>query len=204
MIKIRTGVFETNSSSVHSISVVKMRTKGDWESYLEDGYQKGATDEKKIVFRPKCYGWEFALLSDVSEKASYLASVAYHLISSEIPDGESQTRADDEYKAYLDRFVKQAKKWLDEDNLAYRFVKPKVSKWSSGCEYVEAWVDHGGEAKEFYDYVMSSKENFLGFLFMPNSIVWTGNDNSAVIPCLEESKIRWYDDDDIKIFEKGN
>lgn len=201
MIKIRNGVFETNSSSVHSISVVKMRTKGDWESYLEEDYLKGATDGKKIIFRPKCYGWEFALLEDVNEKASYLASVAYHLISSGVCDGAS---ADEEYKAYLDKFAKQAKKWLDENNLAYRFVKPKVSKWSSGYECVEVSVDHGGEAKEFYDYVMSSKENFLGFLFMPNSIVWTGNDNSAIIPCLEENKIRWYDDDDIKIFEKGN
>lgn len=197
-LSIRNGVFETNSSSVHSISVVKMRTKGDWESYLEEDYLKGATDGKKIVFRPKCYGWEFALLDDVNEKASYLASVAYHLISSEVPDGEN------EYEAYLDRFAKQAKKWLDEDGLAYRFAKPKVSKWSSGYECVETSVDHGGEAREFYDYVMSSKENFLGFLFMPNSIVWTGNDNSAVIPCLEESKIRWFDDDDIRIFEKGN
>lgn len=200
-LSVRNGVFETNSSSVHSISVVKMRTKGDWESYLEEDYRKGMIGGSKIVFRPKCYGWEFALLDDVNEKASYLASVAYHLISSEI---KGQASVDDEYNAYLDRFAKQAKKWLDEDDLAYRFVKPKVSKWSSGCEYVETSVDHGGEAKEFYDYVMSSKENFLGFLLMPNSIVWTGNDNSAVIPCLEESKIRWYDDDDIKIFEKGN
>ena len=136
-LSVRNGVFETNSSSVHSISVVKMRTKGDWESYLEEEYKKGAAGGSKIVFRPKCYGWEFALLDDVNEKASYLASVAYHLISSEVPDGEN------EYEAYLDRFAKQAKKWLDEDNLAYRFAKPKVSKWSSGCEYVEASVGEG-------------------------------------------------------------
>lgn len=56
--KIRRGVFETNSSSTHSICI----TRSD---VLDD-----QTDE--IYFELGEFGWEYDILSTVFEKASYL------------------------------------------------------------------------------------------------------------------------------------
>lgn len=57
MKKIRKGVFETNSSSTHSICIAK---------------NVDLTIPKSIHFQTGDYGWENDTLSSIQEKASYL------------------------------------------------------------------------------------------------------------------------------------
>ena len=58
MRKIRTGIFETNSSSVHCICIAN----------------SGENDFTKNVLRCKTdeFGWEYGMYSDVYGKADYL------------------------------------------------------------------------------------------------------------------------------------
>lgn len=58
MRQVRQNVFETNSSSTHSICVTK-------NNILDN-----KVDE--IYFRLDEFGWEYSILSTVDEKAAYL------------------------------------------------------------------------------------------------------------------------------------
>jgi len=60
MIKIRNSVFETNSSSTHSICIVKRNN--DWEKELP----------KELIFKHEEYGWKECIYRDTQNKANYL------------------------------------------------------------------------------------------------------------------------------------
>lgn len=60
LVKIRKGVFETNSSSMHSICVTK------------NGSVSGLRFPEKVLFKHGEFGWEEGKLTSVEEKASYL------------------------------------------------------------------------------------------------------------------------------------
>lgn len=62
MIQIRTSVFETNSSSIHSICI----SRGP-RGYAEPAYVEVALND---------YGWNFEKLDTVNERASYAYSLA--------------------------------------------------------------------------------------------------------------------------------
>jgi hypothetical protein len=67
MRKIRHGVFETNSSSTHSITVPKDAAINDSLRVSEDGVCEIETGE---------FGWEYARYTDAATKASYCATFA--------------------------------------------------------------------------------------------------------------------------------
>lgn len=60
MIKIRKNVFETNSSSTHSICITKTNNL--------------LAIPEKVVFKLAYFGWEKEIYSDTEHKASYLYS----------------------------------------------------------------------------------------------------------------------------------
>lgn len=68
MIKIRSNVFETNSSSVHSIVITKTPTDPGWF----------------VEFSIGEFGWEFNELSTPEEKASYFYTAACSLLKRDI------------------------------------------------------------------------------------------------------------------------
>ena len=68
MVKIRTGMFETNSSSTHTIIVTESKT------------EPGAI----VDFRIGEFGWEIAKLDTVDEKASYLYTMACELLGRDV------------------------------------------------------------------------------------------------------------------------
>lgn len=63
MRKIRTGIFETNSSSVHCICIAN----------------SGENDFTRTVLRCETdeFGWEYGMYSDVYSKADYLITMIY-------------------------------------------------------------------------------------------------------------------------------
>lgn len=68
MIKIRRGMFETNSSSTHTIIVTDRKTEpGNF-----------------VDFRIGEFGWEFKKLATINEKASYLYTMACECLGRDV------------------------------------------------------------------------------------------------------------------------
>ena len=78
MIKIRRGMFETNSSSTHTIIVTDRKT--------EPG--------NIVDFRIGEFGWEFKKLTTIDEKASYLYTIACECFGGDV------------YQAFYETLVK--------------------------------------------------------------------------------------------------
>ena len=85
-IQIRRGVFETNSSSVHTITITKNPNNLKFP--------------KKLIFDSGDYGWEHACLNTPEEKASYL----WETIKCILPDEENKNLV--EYNKALDSITK--------------------------------------------------------------------------------------------------
>lgn len=68
MINIRRGIFETNSSSTHSICITR-----DNDFVIPE----------KVEFRIGCFGWECDYLYTLEEKASYLYTAMSELFGQE-------------------------------------------------------------------------------------------------------------------------
>ena len=67
MIKIRKGVFETNSSSMHSVAIV-----GANKMLVNRLYEN---ENEKIVVNPREYGWNGNNLTSPIEKLSYITTM---------------------------------------------------------------------------------------------------------------------------------
>ena len=166
---IRNGVFETNSSSAHSLAYkntvlrdYRCQTKGI--PYFSDKrfhLTKKPYDYRLYSFMPLYfdeYGWEFDVLSTPASKLSYLMSSVY------------------QYKTWgvikEDPFFKQVMQWLDE--LCVRVDLPEEYGDSST---VDAYVDHqswGVVDKSMFQ----TREDLLTYLFNDDIVVHTENDNS--------------------------
>lgn len=204
MIKIRKGVFETNSSSVHAISVMPMDfadsySKYEFGDYVNDPDRGYPAD--KLIFKPIDFGWEFALLDRPSEKAAYFAALAAisacHAVSDDLFDS-ARKRAKVIRNEY-GKIIEKVSKYLNSENINYGFAGLKFDCYG----YLkEGRIDHGEDALAAFDYIVSSKEAFFGFIFDNQSLVWTGNDNGTVIPWLKANQ--FYPADRVVIFEKGN
>lgn len=201
-LSVRNGVFETNSSSVHAISVMPMDfadsySKYELEQYVDDPNRGWPAD--KLVFKPTNFGWEFALLDGPSEKAAYFAALAATAASYAAPDNLSGRKLAKAIREEYAKIVEKVSKYLDSEKVNYEFAK---LKFDSDGWLKEGRIDHGGEALAAFDYIASSKEAFFGFIFSCQSLVWTGNDNATVIPELKADQ--FYPADRVVIFEKGN
>ena len=157
--QIRNGVFETNSSSTHSICIAKNPvTLLPIPEYLD--------------FQFDSYGWEENKLTSIKEKVRYLYTCIGYL--------ESEQKI----KEVLQFIVKTLKKhgvkqiYFDPFDLCfYRDSKDKITTYISPGS--DGYVDHGHEAIEFVEDVCSDENKLINFLFSDQSFVLTGNDNSG-------------------------
>lgn len=72
-VNIRKGVFETNSSSSHSITV-KKGGESDTRFFHVD-------DENRVVVMPDEYGWGYDVLTEPDQKLSYLVTMVMERLS---------------------------------------------------------------------------------------------------------------------------
>jgi len=148
----RRGVFETNSSSTHSICIATNRN-------TELSYPT------KLYFRCDDFGWKFDRLNTPEEKASYLYSSLLDLYSRE----KAQ-------KAMA--FIMET---LDSVGIECEFETPIYRNYGDGVTYIQnASIDHCGEDdhQRFVDKTVNNKGRLLRYLFSTDSFVLTGNDNS--------------------------
>lgn len=166
---IRNGVFETNSSSAHSLAY-KNNVLRDY-NYTPCNDLCFAIKELRLTKKPKEYemysymplyfdeyGWGFDVLSSPAEKLSYLMSSVY------------------QYKTWgvikEDPFFKQVIQWLNELDIVVNF--PEQYGDSSK---VDAAIDH-----QSYDVVtkdmFKTKYDLLTYLFNNDIVIHIENDNS--------------------------
>lgn len=151
MRQIRKGIFETNSSSTHSICITAER---DSEINIP---------KDTLYFYCGNFGWEWRTLRSTESKASYLYSSIIEIYSKE----EAEEKKNMLYKM------------LGEDGIECDFEKPKYTRYATSEWCDNASVDHGadGELKEFVEAVLCNKRRLYRYLFSPKSFVLTGNDN---------------------------
>lgn len=157
MKQIRNNVFETNSSSTHSICISK----------------KPVMAGKYIRFSIGEYGWE----NDCVDTADYLYTAILE-------------------QHDFDELLVKLKDILDSHSIEYEFDKP-VRNYG--------YIDHGYEAREFIDAVLSDDDLLIRCLF-GDSCVYTGNDNSSDYDsmCYAAYETIWDEDDDYKEIPNPN
>nr|DAK10822.1 MAG TPA: hypothetical protein [Caudoviricetes sp.] len=166
---IRNGVFETNSSSAHSLAY-KNTVLRDYNYKPKDDLCF-AIKELHITKKPKEYemysymplyfdeyGWGFDVLSSPAEKLSYLMSSVY------------------QYKTWgvikEDPFFKQVIQWLNELDIIVNLPE----EYGDSSE-VDAEINH-----QSYDVVtkdmFKTKYDLLTYLFNNDIVIHIENDNS--------------------------
>lgn len=168
MIKIRRGVFETNSSSSHSISITPGLPPAGVEltpdeiqmlNKLEGG--RGLLDYSLVpdddgVLRIKGveteFGWEIQTYADAGTKAIY---------------------------CYIDQYGKQDKIQMLEEVLMEQTLATDVRfYYNPGAEYGEpgnGYIDHQSQGTS--DAAFASKDALRNFIFNKHSFLKTDHDN---------------------------
>lgn len=147
MKQIRKNVFETNSSSCHSLVI----SKDDYGLNNIPTYLNFDAEED--------YGWEQRCLDTKEEKASYLYTAMLNCDTAML---------NCELWAQAEEF----KRKLSEDF----GIKIGVPEYRNFRDY-NGSVDHAGELVPFIDEVLENDDKLKRFLFDTKSKIYTGNDN---------------------------
>lgn len=165
MVQIRRGVFETNSSSTHSITAMKKVPREPSDLVIgDDGY---------IHAKLGGYGWEFRTLATQEEKLSYLLTMAW----------EKSTEKDYYYRD-PERCERAISRFMESDE--YIRISKKIAEYT-GCYGIlldntaedDAYIDHQSEENylNISNFLYTNNTTILDFVFSPGVTVRTGNDN---------------------------
>lgn len=161
--KIRFGVFETNSSSIHAISV--NRGGGDIAAKSFADNHAGQV----LHVEGDTFGWEFDTYCDPISKLSYILTLA-------ASDGiDNYNKRVDFMKNILEStgFVVDFQKMVEHKSSDGKF------SWVEPEDGTDIYIDHSdGWGGNFKEKIFSDKDFFLDFVFNNNSYILTGNDNS--------------------------
>lgn len=155
MIQIRQGVFETNSSSTHAISICEFRPNT-------------ALPEIVMFETNQEFGWEFEDYTDICSKANYLwLAICYKY------DTLGQEDELIRVKATISQYLKRIGVRAEFEERRYI-----GNKWSDD-KYIDiiGYINHPEDLDELVDAVLEKPELLYGYLFNSDSMVSTGNDN---------------------------
>ena len=173
---IRNSIFETNSSSVHTLILRKEPSnryleKEDRDNYLYDG---------KIEIFLGQFSWGYDILSGFSEKASYLAT----MIAEKYKWLEDRETESYEYRA-MDKIIEMTKEDPEWDDI----VSAISSNFGIGssdnivldCNYTDPadiYIDHQSWYRSIYDFLEANGGYSLSeYLFNEDIAVEIDNDN---------------------------
>ena len=157
--QIRSGVFETNSSSIHSIAIKRKSYEEGLESF------KKWLSDPVLVFDLGEFGWAAKKYTTPASRASYLWTMA---CSDTIKEATRR-------KSYIESVLKEV-------GVSCRFQKVTAKKYEDGYECCvaedDSWfgIDHSDEWQAFKELVFRDKDLLLDFLF-GDSYILTYNDN---------------------------
>lgn len=148
MKNIRHGVFETNSSSTHSISINR-NTEGLMETLP-------VSENGEIEIEPGEFGWELEEYSDPMYKASYALTWAKQNEKPENP----------EYSTMLEKVIK--------DQTGAKKVT-FVSQGDEGSWDAWGYIDH--QSNDVCETAFEDEATLRDFIFRKGSYFETDNDN---------------------------
>jgi len=164
-VQVRKQVFETNSSSTHSIAIAT-------EHLVDDQLPE------KCIFEYGEFGWEVDTVETTQEKASYLYTSLFYVLANE---------KDDLWKQYI-TFIFET---LTKHGVACEFkgeIKDDIYAYTTSngepvvrfYHNIDGYVDHGNDTAEFVNAVCTNEDLLLSFLFSKKSFILTGNDNDEL------------------------
>lgn len=148
MKQIRKGVFETNSSSTHSICIAK---------------NVELTIPKSLHFSFGEFGWEIDTLYSVGEKASYLYT------------GLMANRRDEDFENIM-LVLKNKGIDVTADEPIYKKYTYDGSDGGEYIDN-GGYVDHSYEMGDFLNAICEDESKLMNYLFSELSFIITGNDN---------------------------
>ena len=149
MKKIRTGVWETNSSSCHSLSINDTNILLDY--LIPDEYGE-------VTIEPGKFGWEWEKFNDAATKASYCLTGIQYV-------------KDEEVALSNLREVIQEHTLCNQVNL----IIPNGDYESKSYGY----IDHQSIDEGQMDDLLFDKTKLHNFIFNKKSWLFLGNDNSS-------------------------
>lgn len=148
MKQVRQGVFETNSSSTHSICIAKNISEFDIP--------------KEVHFSFGEFGWERDVLGSIYEKASYLYT------------GLIENNREDDFQKIVQVLQSRGLSVTAETPV---YTTSKYGEREYRYIDNSGGIDHSNELNEFLNAVCSDETQLIRFLFSPLSFILTGNDN---------------------------
>jgi hypothetical protein len=163
ILQIRRGVFETNSSSSHSISICEAAPMV---------YDLPVTANKKVRVRCGEFGWGVYSFSDSETKLSYLVTALCQGIpfiekGAELPVFEEYISNSPHYSHY-NRLVNVIKECCD----ATLEIVPGNDEF-----YPYGYIDHQSSSVAFDEVLNKGELHICKFLFCAHSILKIDNDN---------------------------
>lgn len=155
--QIRQCVFETNSSSVHTVSI-----------YTDENCTTDYNGEYMTIEAGQ-FGWEYEQYTDLYSKLSYLYTAYLDFVDSRYVDEESRKE--------FEWFIPVIKDLCEKHNLNIEFVDPE--EHSNSNEFFWYYVDHCYDLKDLFRDFEQNNNLLESFLFNDKSEVMTGNDNDG-------------------------
>lgn len=164
--QLRKSVFETNSSSTHSICI---NSTGDY-----------MIPEKIHFENDGCFGWDWDTYNDVYAKAGYLYIALLERCHWNCEDKNNTEQLLNSVKEVQNKLTSMLTE-LGVKEVTFDDVKINEYIYNDETHrYISfgGYIDHTEDLDDFITAVMSDKELLAHYLFCPDSCVITGNDNS--------------------------
>ncbi len=162
-VQIRRSIFETNSSSTHSIVI----RRGTIEN---TGIEWFYHDENNnIILEGGEFGWEEEIYYDPQTKANYVAVGIMHILDEEFIS-EYSVELVERYKKYKEMLTKVLKEVTGCNDVIYDIF----TEYSNNRNW--SYIDH--QSEDEFLYALEDEETLKSFIFGADSRLITGNDNS--------------------------
>lgn len=203
--QIRKSIFETNSSSMHAITVTSKKLNISSPDWIQIEFVTGE------------FGWSHTIYCDMKDKASYLwTAIVHNFIKEYVPAKygkggkcikEGYIVLDTKNPEYIKRrdAIRTAlvNFGVEDDGWNIRFEEdfnPSYSEPSSG-----GYIDHCPEL-DFVDALVFNEDRLIRFLFNDASRITTWNDNEWYIDdedTVDEALEKEYWDAENECFKDG-
>lgn len=137
----------------------------------------------EVYFSLGEFGWEQEIWDDYSTKAAYLHTAIYDLCY--------------EDRTLYNTYKKEISEILDKYG-----IKSEWKEVESMSDY-NYYIDHSGELEEFISNLLKSPELLIEWLFNPESVLVTDNDNSEM-ELYDQAYDKCANKDGWYFFGKGN
>lgn len=159
----RNSMFETNSSSTHTLAIRKCRVDKDIEDYINE-HGLG------IAVLGGQFGWEDEVYNDPVTKLSYLYSIICSGLYDEFVIRKEQMRRILVNAGFTPVFEEMRPITYRDAPDADTYVEPLNGR--------HIYVDHSHQwSGNFLEKVFEDEDLFLSFVFSPDSYIVTTNDN---------------------------